>query len=276
MIDPYVDPSTGILINKLQATNQKQLDEGEANVAAVRSVMLQRNPIQGNYDAAHLKDIHRCLFQDVYPFAGEFRRIDLHKADLLTGSRRITTFAAPGAIDEELNKLFRWLASVSYFQGLDRHALSLKLAALFAGINRVHPFREGNGRAQRQFVRQLCGGLGYKMHWEAISKERLIQASITSAHSEMGMMERLMDEITDTERIQPLLALISFLEKNQYEWNDRYIASTTSGQSYHGTFAGSNSTNFFFYDERDRILVADRKDLNAIPELNQPVSFTAS
>ncbi|MDR3747121.1 MAG: Fic family protein [Acidobacteriota bacterium] len=276
MIDPYIDPSSGILINKVRATSQRELDQTEANLVSVRSVLLQRNPTQGNYDSVHLKDIHRYLFQDVYPFAGEFRSVELHKADVLTGRRRITTFTSPSLIDFELNQLFESVSNQHFFQGLRRRELSAKLASLFAGINRVHPFREGNGRAQRQFVRQLCGDLGYKMHWEVISKERLIQASITSAHGELGMMEYLMDEITDTERVQPVATLIRFLERNGYDWNERYIASTRPGQEYSGTFADQNGTNFFFYDDQNRILVGNLRDLPSIPRQHQRITFRAS
>jgi cell filamentation protein len=61
----------------------------------------------------------------------------------------------------------------------------------FAEINRVHPFREGNGRAQRQFVRRLSSSVGYKLHFEVVSKERLVQAGILSANGDIAMMTRL-------------------------------------------------------------------------------------
>lgn len=115
MIDPYIDPSSGILINKVRATSQRELDQTEANLVSVRSVLLQRNPTQGNYDSVHLKDIHRYLFQDVYPFAGEFRSVELHKADVLTGRRRITTFTSPSLIDFELNQLFESVSNQHFF-----------------------------------------------------------------------------------------------------------------------------------------------------------------
>ena len=89
-------------------------------------------------------------------------------------------------------------------------------------------------------MRQLADSLGYKLHFEVVSKERLIQASILSANGDVAMMERLFDEITDTERIQSLAKVIAHLERGQFKWNDVYLATTTSGQSYAGTFAGSD------------------------------------
>jgi hypothetical protein len=118
--------------------------------------------------------------------------------------------------------------------------------------------------------------LGFKLHFEVVSKERLIQASILSANGDVAMMERLFDEITDTERIQSLAKVIAHLERGQFKWNDVYLATTTSGRSYAGTFAGSDGANFFFRDDENRILVGNLKDLKRAAESGEKISFTAS
>ena len=125
-------------------------------------------------------------------------------------------------------------------------------------------------------MRQLADSLGIKLHFEVVSKERLIQASILSANGNVAMMERLLDEITDTERIQSLAKVIAHLENGKFEWNDVYLATTTPGQSYAGTFAGSDGANFFFRDDENRILVGILKDLKQPAESGQKISFTAS
>jgi cell filamentation protein len=150
------------------------------------------------------------------------------------------------------------------------------VSGLLCEINRIHPFREGNGRAQRQFARQLADSLGFKLHFEVVSKERLIQASILSANGDVAMMERLLDEITDTERIQSLTKVIAHFERSRFAWNDIYVATTTPGQSYAGTFAGSDGMNFFFRDDENRIFVGNLKDLKRPVESGEKVSFTAS
>jgi len=90
------------------------------------------------------------------------------------------------------------------------------------------------------------------------------------------MMERLLDEITDTERIQPLTKVIAHLEQSQFDWNDIYLATTTPGQSYVGRFAGSDGANFFFRDDGNRIIVGSLKDLKRLAEPGDKISFTAS
>lgn len=189
---------------------------------------------------------------------------------------RIIRFTPPDSIEQELKHVFDELANEDFLEGLPRREFARRVAGLFSEINRIHPFREGNGRAQRQFVRQLADSLGFKLHFEVVSKERLIQASILSANGDVAMMERLFDEITDTERIQSLTKVIAHFERSRFAWNDIYVATTTPGQSYAGTFAGSDGANFFFRDDENRILVGNLKDLKRAAEPGEKIGFTAS
>ena len=275
MSDPYLDPHSGILRNKFGLSDQESLDRTEADAVSARSILLQLNPLKGNFDSDHLKGIHAYLFQDVYTWAGNFRTIPLAKADYIQGGR-VTKFTAPDLIEHELKRVLDRLADEHFLQGLQRREFARKVAAMLSEINRIHPFREGNGRAQRQFVRQLADSLGYKLHFEVVSKERLIQASIQSANGDVAMMERLLDEISNTERIQPLAKVIAHLERSQFGWNDVYLATTTPGQSYTGAFAGSDGANFFFRDDESRIFVGNLKDLKRPAESGEKITFTAS
>jgi cell filamentation protein len=136
-----------------------------------------------------------------------------------------------------LKRVFDELAADHFLEGLPRREFARKIAALFSEINRIHSFREGNGRTQRQFVRQLADSLGFKLHFEVVSKERLIQASILSANGDVAMMERLMDEITDTERVQSLAKVIAHLENSRFGWNDIYLATPEKTMLAHSPVA---------------------------------------
>jgi len=193
---------------------------------------------------------HSYLFRDVYEWAGQFRAIPLAKAEDVRGGR-IIRFTPPDLIERELKHVFDELANERFLEGLPRREFARRVAGLFSEINRIHPFREGNGRAQRQFVRQLADSLGFKLHFEVVSKERLIQASILSANGDVAMMERLFDEITDTERIQSLAKVIVHLDRSQFGWNDVYLATTTPGQNYAGTFAGRRRNQLFLSRRRE-------------------------
>src|SRR5215469_8644365 len=100
MSDPYIDPASGILRNKLGLKEQQSLDTAEADLLVVRETLFDLNPPKGNFDSQHLKAIHAYLFRDVYDWAGQFRIIPLAKADYERGGK-ITRFSAPESIEPE-------------------------------------------------------------------------------------------------------------------------------------------------------------------------------
>ena len=81
LLDPYLDPFWQILRNKVHARTASELAAAETQLVWARSLELTERPIGGRYDLTHLRALHRHLFQDVYPFAGDLRTVDLRKAD---------------------------------------------------------------------------------------------------------------------------------------------------------------------------------------------------
>jgi len=70
-VDPYVDPRTGVFVNLLGITDANRLAAADVDFAYRRTVELFSRPALGRFDLAHLRAIHRHLFGDVYPWAGE-------------------------------------------------------------------------------------------------------------------------------------------------------------------------------------------------------------
>ena len=75
-----------------------------------------------------------------------------------------------------MTKLLNELAAENYLQELVFDALVERSAYYFAELNYIHPFREGNGRATREFMRQLYDFNGYEVNWAAVSTEDLLAA----------------------------------------------------------------------------------------------------
>jgi len=71
-LNPYTDPSTGVLSNLLGIADQNALDAAEADIVSARLVELAALPISGNFDVPHLQALHRHLFSDIYEWAGSF------------------------------------------------------------------------------------------------------------------------------------------------------------------------------------------------------------
>jgi cell filamentation protein len=172
--DHYLDPETGVLKNKLGIIEAEELKAAEASLVAWRSYQLFEKPIQGRFDLVHLKAIHQHLFKDVYKWAGELRDIDL--------TRENSYFANHRHINEAAGLIFAKLAEENYLQGLSAADFSLRAAYYLGELNALHPFREGNGRAQREFINHLAYNNGYLIDWTNVSEDDMIQASIESFH----------------------------------------------------------------------------------------------
>lgn len=59
----------------------------------------------------------------------------------------------------------------------------------------MHPFREGNGRSQREFIRELAIQHGYSVYFAKISAEEMLEASLESFICKYGKMEALFEKV---------------------------------------------------------------------------------
>jgi cell filamentation protein len=170
--DPYVYPGTSILRNLAELRDEKRLKRFESDHCFARLLELYENPLPLGFDVNHLKQIHHHLFQDVYAWAGEFRTVNMAKGN--------SFFARPEYIVPELQKVLDRLASEYFLRGVDSQGFCETAAYFFGEMNAVHPFREGNGRAQREFLRELAVEAGYELAWDLVPQEEIHAASIAS------------------------------------------------------------------------------------------------
>jgi cell filamentation protein len=184
--DPYIDPASGVLKNRLGITDATTLEQAEAALVATRSYELSQTPIKGRFDLTHLQAIHRHLFGDLYEWAGQLRTVDMSKGGHL--------FAHHAHIDRAAAPIFKQLAEEKHLTGLDPASFSTRAAHYFGELNALHPFREGNGRAQREFVSHLAQAAGYYLAWENVKAPDLLQASIESTQGETSKLSELIRE----------------------------------------------------------------------------------
>lgn len=78
----YCYPNSDVLINKLGIQEQEKLSVFERKLTMLRLLEIIDKPIKGNFDFAHLKAIHKYIFQDVYEWAGEVRKVDIAKGNM--------------------------------------------------------------------------------------------------------------------------------------------------------------------------------------------------
>jgi cell filamentation protein len=73
--------------------------------------------------------------------------------------------------------------SEHHLVGLDANAFANRAAYFIGELNAAHPFREGNGRTQREFIRQLGLKAGHYIDWRATTAKEMIEASQLSDRS---------------------------------------------------------------------------------------------
>lgn len=196
MIDPYLDPSTGLLRNKRGISAAGELAQVEADLAAIRDSELAAAALPGHYDLEHLCEFHRRLFGDLYPWAGQVRTVDLAK-----GSSR---FCLVFVLHQfAIGEVFPKIAAYDYLRGLDHAELVDKLAETLGDVNALHPFREGNGRAQRAFFRQMLGAAGWKIDWSALDPQTNIAASAASISGNLGPLKGALAPLITPTSLNP-------------------------------------------------------------------------
>jgi cell filamentation protein len=151
----YTDPKTGILRNLADITDPDDLLFFESGVVAKRIQELYEKPIKIK-GADSLFSIHRHLFQDVYSWAGKRRKVEISKA----GKQFFPT--------THFDNAFRFIDTlISDYRSIskgDNLLIAAKLAEILDNVNYLHPFREGNGRAQREFLRLLASEKGLTLN----------------------------------------------------------------------------------------------------------------
>ena len=168
----YCYKDSDVLVNKFDIHDNKKIEEIERKIVLAKLYELRQNHQIGNFDISHFVGIHKFLFEDIYPFAGLFRNENIAKGNF--------SFAEWEYIEDELKKLLDKLKEENYLQNLDRDTFIKRLSYYMAELNVLHPFREGNGRTIREFIRQLAYKNGYVLNLKNINPKEMLHACIRS------------------------------------------------------------------------------------------------
>lgn len=144
----------------------------ERRLVALNTIKLRITPVEGNFYLSHLKRIHYRLFSEIYTWAGKLRDIAITKGG--------TIFAQPTRIEPEFQKLHQCLL-LEDFSTMPEQCVAERLAYYLGEINILHPFREGNGRTQREYLVQLARKNGYQLHFNGVTQDEMVEASIASS-----------------------------------------------------------------------------------------------
>ena len=190
-VDPYVDPDSGILRNKLGLTTQADLDAAESDIASLEIVeMTVENPpslVGANFDI--LKNIHHQIFKPIYDWAGELRTINVSKDK--------TKFCEFQFIEAEGKRIFDELIQDNFLRKVSNKTDFLKrLAYYYSELNLLHPFREGNGRTLRTFISILAvHSNGSIIAWDKMNHNENIAACAYAVYQDESKIEDMLGRL---------------------------------------------------------------------------------
>ena len=145
-------PGSSTLMNKLGITNTEALAAAVSECTSRRLAELQASPIRGGFDASHLQEIHRYLYQDVFDWAGELRRIEKGSAPL-------------SDLETSLNRAFDRLSRENLLKGLDKDAWTRRVTEHIEELRSLHPFLAGNDLAIQELATELARKNNLQLEW---------------------------------------------------------------------------------------------------------------
>lgn len=190
----YFIPESDVLRNRVGATSRDELAAAENDLVEVRVAELRDNPgaIARTYDLTHLKALHGYLFQDVYDWAGDLRTVGIEKAG--------ESFMPPYDLGRPVSFVTAQIAETRQLRTISSEDLPARLAEMYDYINFAHPFREGNGRTQREFFDQLLSESGRGLAWNLIDLTELHEAChVARAESDTNPLRVMFDRIIDDD-----------------------------------------------------------------------------
>ena len=174
---PYTYPDSSVLINRRNIRDAATLETLERKTTLLY-LSEMADQVIGDFDVVHLKRIHYILFHDLYAWAGQFRLVDIGKEQ--------TLFCRAAFLDGEAERIVKWIRQHHYLRADQAEPFAQQAGELMTHLNMLHPFREGNGRTQREFVRQLARFQGFMLDYRRMDVERYMAASTGDDPREMA------------------------------------------------------------------------------------------
>lgn len=188
--DPYLYPGLNVMRNRLNIHQADRLAQAAYALTALRAATLNLGPPARGLP--HLCAIHRHLYQDIFSWAGEIRKVDIYQGD--------TRFCHFAYIEKEGNSLMQDLEEEGYLAGLEAEAFIARLSHYYCEINVLHPFRIGNGIVQRVFFEQLAIHAGYQLSWQGIEPDVWASANQSGAMGDLTALNAIFAKVVSEAR----------------------------------------------------------------------------
>lgn len=194
MSDIYLYDDVPVLRNKLDIKDEKTLQLVEAEQSRTNMMLLYERGFN-DFTPVGLCAIHRCLFGDIYEWAGKYRVINIAKREKLLAGKSIW-YSNDEDIPKDLEMAFAQLHAQKWNE-LFRMEFVRELARCFPKIWQIHPFREGNTRSVVMMMTFFVEHHRYHMDQELLAasagyvRDSFVMASLDQ-NSEYEHLEKIL------------------------------------------------------------------------------------
>lgn len=155
----------------------------EGLFTAHRIAELRLDPVRGKFDAAHLKEVNRRIFQDLPGLGfddvtpGQYRPpveagndwIKSRSLETVEASSNVAYSPMGKEAQARIDDVLK-LANPAALAKLKTTDFIQVIGRLYTELDYIHPFPDGNSRTLREFTRQLADESGYRLDWEQFGK----------------------------------------------------------------------------------------------------------
>lgn len=192
----YCYKGTDTLINKKDILDDSKLKEIEHGITAYKIAELCLNKASFNktFDLNHYLNIHKYLFEDLYPFAGCLRDENISKPNEPYKEGK-TPFCQTAFILDNLKYTLNEMRN-SVRDLKTREDIVSFLAKYYLDLNIIHPFREGNGRTLREYLREYVEVLN-----KILKTDYILDYNIDGNTKESLVRSSVLDDIEETKLV---------------------------------------------------------------------------
>ena len=180
----------GLVTSKKMAKVQRTAKKSRIQAREAREAVEENKKAQIERDKQLSEQQKQAVLSKEYK-AQVKQLIEMNKIDISKGSTRFCSYQR---IEIEVQKLFSAIDYGNTLVELSRDDLIIAIAELYADMNVVHPFREGNGRAQRVLFEHMIINCGYDIDWSIVEADEWLEANIKGYYCDYSLMRSIFEK----------------------------------------------------------------------------------
>lgn len=152
----------------LKLKSKPVANEGE--ITAANIIKLKQQPVAGNFDADHLREINRRVLEGIPSYNGGQYRIGagehVRSRSIDAGMNDyVVHYKTGGVKDQDINNVIARLGPIKELSKLPKEEYANRISKLYSDLDHIHPFNEANSRTLRLYTEQISKEVGYKLEW---------------------------------------------------------------------------------------------------------------